>query len=120
MHIPYTGTPPDKVTLVKDGKPIPLPSGRFVLEVTPDEVIITDLKAEKEDSGKYDVVLENEKGKDQVALNVNVKSPPEAPNGPLEVSNVTADGCTLKWKPPKVNSTLIFGRMDTVPYVSLV
>ncbi|VDL60884.1 unnamed protein product, partial [Hymenolepis diminuta] len=103
MHIPYTGTPPDKVTLVKDGKPIPLPSGRFVLEVTPDEVIITDLKAEKEDSGKYDVVLENEKGKDQVALNVNVKSPPEAPSGPLEVSNVTADGCTLKWKPPKDN-----------------
>ncbi|KAM3173269.1 hypothetical protein ACTXT7_012839 [Hymenolepis weldensis] len=103
MHIPYTGTPPDKVTLMKDGKPIPLPSGRFVLEVTPDEVIITDLKAEKGDSGKYDIVLENEKGKDQVALNVNVKSPPEAPSGPLEVSNVTADGCTLKWKPPKDN-----------------
>lgn len=101
IHIPYTGTPPDNVTLMKDGKPIPLPHGRFVLEVTPDEVIITDMKAEKEDSGKYDVVLENEKGKDQVALSVNIKSPPDAPGGPLEVSSVTAEGCKLKWEPPK-------------------
>lgn len=103
IHVPYTGTPPDNVTLVKDGKPVGLPSGRFVLEVTPNEVIITDLKAEKEDAGRYEVALENEKGKDQIALQVNVKSPPDAPTGPLEVSDVTADGCTLKWKPPKVS-----------------
>ncbi|CDS41841.2 expressed conserved protein [Echinococcus multilocularis] len=103
IHVPYTGTPPDNVTLIRDGKPVSLPSGRFVLEVTPDEVIITDLKAEKEDTGRYEVALENEKGKDQVALQVNVKSPPDAPTGPLEVSDVTADGCTLKWKPPKEN-----------------
>lgn len=102
LHIPYTGTPPDRVTLLKDGKAIDLPSSRFVLEVTPDEVIITDVKAEKDDTGRYEVALENEKGKDQVAIRVNVKAPPSAPVGPLEVSGVTADGCTLKWNPPKV------------------
>lgn len=106
IHVPYTGTRPDSVSLVKDGKPIDLPSGRFVLEVTPDEVIITDTKADKEDSGRYDVVLENEVGKDQATVQVNVKSPPDAPTGPLEVTNVTADGCTLKWKPPKVGSSI--------------
>ncbi|VDK40531.1 unnamed protein product, partial [Dibothriocephalus latus] len=103
--VPYMGTPPDSVTLTKDGKPVPLPSDRFDVQITPDEVIITDKKAEKDDSGRFEVALENEKGKDQVAVQVDVKGPPSSPSGPLEISNVTADSCTLKWNPPKVSKS---------------
>uniref|UniRef100_A0A5K3EN24 non-specific serine/threonine protein kinase n=1 Tax=Mesocestoides corti TaxID=53468 RepID=A0A5K3EN24_MESCO len=103
IHVPYTGTPPDTITLTKDGKKMDLPSGSFAVEVTPDEVIIMNLKAEKDDEGQYEVALTNEKGKDQVAIKVNVKRPPESPTGPLEATDITAEGCTLKWKPPKDN-----------------
>lgn len=88
---------------LQDGKPLDIPNPRFEIEVTPDAVIITDKKAEKDDTGKYDVTLENEKGKDTVPIQVNVKCPPGSPEGPLEVSKVTAESCTLKWNPPKVS-----------------
>lgn len=79
-----------------------MPSGRFMFEVTPDEVIITDTKAEKDDTGRYVVALSNEQGKDEVAIQVNVRGPPSAPIGPLEISNVRAESCSLAWQPPLV------------------
>lgn len=80
-----------------------MPSGRFMFEVTPDEVIITDTQAEKEDTGRYNVALTNEQGKDEVAIQVNVRGPPSAPVGPLEISDVRAESCTLTWNPPTVS-----------------
>ncbi|TGZ63952.1 hypothetical protein CRM22_006631 [Opisthorchis felineus] len=100
IRIPYTGSPPEKVQLTKAGIPVPLEGGRFKVEVTPDEVIITDMKAQKDDSGPYQVELENEKGRDSVPVTVKVFGPPEAPKGPLDISNIKAESCTLSWNPP--------------------
>ncbi|GAA49621.1 twitchin, partial [Clonorchis sinensis] len=100
IRIPYTGSPPEKVHLTKAGIPVPLEGGRFKVEVTPDEVIITDMKAQKDDSGPYQVELENEKGRDSVPVTVKVFGPPEAPKGPLDISNIKAESCTLSWNPP--------------------
>ncbi|TPP56261.1 Twitchin [Fasciola gigantica] len=103
IRIPYTGSPPDKVEVSKDGVSIPLEGGRFKVEVTPNEVIVTDTQAKKEDAGKYKVDLENEKGKDSVPVTVKVVGPPSAPKGPLEISNIKAESCTLAWNPPTDN-----------------
>ncbi|KAF6772761.1 hypothetical protein AHF37_07761 [Paragonimus kellicotti] len=104
IRIPFTGSPPTKVEVTKDGIPVPLEGGRFKVEVTPDEVIITDLNAEKNDAGQYKIDLENEKGKDSVPVAVKVVGPPEPPRGPLDVSNVKSDSCTLSWNPPAVTT----------------
>uniref|UniRef100_A0A3Q0KKY1 non-specific serine/threonine protein kinase n=1 Tax=Schistosoma mansoni TaxID=6183 RepID=A0A3Q0KKY1_SCHMA len=103
IRIPFTGGPPEEVELIKDGKPVPLDTNRFKLEVTPNEVIITDTKAEKEDAGQYKVALKNEKGEASHPLTVKVLSPPDAPEGPLEVTDIKGDSCKLTWNPPKNN-----------------
>jgi hypothetical protein len=46
--------------------------------------------------------LKNELGSERVSIKVIVIDAPEQPQGPLEVSNVKADGCVLTWKAPKV------------------
>lgn len=88
---------------IQDGEPIPMPGGRFAVEITPDEVIIIDTKAEKDDTGSYGVTLTNEKGKDHANIQVNVRGPPGIPNGPLEITDIHAEKCTLTWKPPTVS-----------------
>ncbi|CAH8526186.1 unnamed protein product [Heterobilharzia americana] len=103
IRIPFTGGPPEEVELVKDGKPVPLDINRFKLEITPDEVIITDTKAEKEDAGQYKVALKNEKGEVSHPLTVKILSPPDSPEGPLEVSDIKGESCKLTWNPPKNN-----------------
>lgn len=57
-------------------------------------------KAERGDSGIYKLILKNSEGSSQVQFRVNVLAAPAKPEGPLEVSGVTAEGCTLNWKPP--------------------
>lgn len=57
-------------------------------------------KAERGDSGIYKLILKNSEGSSQVQFRVNVLSAPTKPEGPLEATGVTAEGCTLNWKPP--------------------
>jgi hypothetical protein len=58
--------------------------------------------------------MKNSEGSSQVQFRVNVLSPPTKPEGPLEATNVTAEGCTLNWKPPvnqiyrRINSYNLF------------
>jgi hypothetical protein len=63
-------------------------------------VTLLNRKSERGDSGIYKLVLKNTEGVNQIQFRVNVLSPPTKPEGPLEAANVTAEGCTLNWKPP--------------------
>jgi hypothetical protein len=63
-------------------------------------VTLVNRKAERGDSGIYKLILKNSEGASQIQFRVNVLSPPSKPEGPLEATNVTAEGCTLNWKPP--------------------
>lgn len=74
------------------------------MEITPDEVIITDKEAEKNDGGLYKIDLENEKGRDSAPVNVKVVGPPEPPQGPLEISHIKNNSCSLSWNPPAVSN----------------
>ena len=52
------------------------------------------------DTGTYKLVASNQSGSDEVEVKVTVLDKPSAPEGPLDVSDVHAEGCKLKWKPP--------------------
>ncbi|KPU74929.1 uncharacterized protein Dana_GF19006, isoform G [Drosophila ananassae] len=56
--------------------------------------------ATRSDSGLYTVEAENENGKDSANVKVTVIDKPSPPNGPLKVTDVAAEGCTLHWNPP--------------------
>ena len=63
-------------------------------------VTLLNRKAERGDSGLYKLILKNSEGVSQIQFRVNVLSAPSKPEGPVEVTGVTAEGCTLNWKPP--------------------
>lgn len=91
------------VLFFQDGVPVILDDGRFVVTITPDEVIIVGKKGDKQDEGPYKITLKNDKGQDTLPIKINVLGPPDSPQGPLEVKNIKSDSCTLGWKPPKVS-----------------
>ena len=57
-------------------------------------------KAERGDRGKYELVLKNSKGEIRVPIEIEVLDKPDAPQGPLVVSDVTNQTATLSWKAP--------------------
>merc|ERR1711911_42705 len=66
----------------------------------------------------YRVFAKNETGTDEVEIEVVVLSSPSKPKGPLDVSDVTAEGCKLKWEPPEDDGgepieNYVVERMDT-------
>ena len=70
---------------IRDGIAI-LRERAFQVEVTPDEVIITCKKADKQkDDGPLTVALKNEKGSDKATIPIKVEDKPDKPEGPLEV-----------------------------------
>ena len=76
--------------------------GRIKLEISDGEILLLCKAAQKDDQGRYSATLKNPKGSDTVHINVTVLDKPGAPEGPLAVSKITPESCTLKWKPPKV------------------
>lgn len=58
---------------------------------------------ERKDSGVYKITAHNKYGVDTAEIEIEVITKPGKPEGPLEVSDIHKDGCTLKWKKPKDN-----------------
>ena len=77
--------------------------GRIKLEINDGEILLLCKAAQKDDQGRYSATLKNPKGSDTVHINVTVLDKPGSPEGPLAVSKITPESCTLEWKPPKVN-----------------
>lgn len=59
------------------------------------------INAVRKDTGKYTLVASNKNGKDTETVELIVLGSPSQPGGPLEVSDVTAKSCKLKWKKPE-------------------
>ncbi|XP_074660014.1 twitchin-like [Tubulanus polymorphus] len=100
LKIPYDGSPMPEVTWAKDGNPVN-PDDRHAIDTDMLESILGVKKATKDDAGRYVIQLKNEKGTDTVPINVKIVDAPEKPEGPIEVSKITPDSCTLKWSAPK-------------------
>lgn len=52
------------------------------------------------DRGTYSLKVKNSTGEDTCSAQLTVLGKPGKPKGPLDVSNVTEEGCDLAWKPP--------------------
>lgn len=61
----------------------------------------TIVNAVRRDTGKYTLIAENASGKDQETVELTVLSKPDSPEGPLEVSDVTATKAKISWKKPQ-------------------
>ena len=59
------------------------------------------IDARRKNSGIYKIVAVNEHGKDEAEVEVVVLGSPSRPKGPLEVNNITKNGCKLAWKKPE-------------------
>lgn len=75
-------------------------------------------KVKRADTATYRVFAKNDSGTDEVLVEVCVLSKPSKPKGPLQVSDVTADSCKLKWEPPEDDGgepieNYVVERMDT-------
>lgn len=59
------------------------------------------MRAKRAQSGKYVIKAKNSQGEDTAEVEITVIGKPSKPKGPLEVSDVTKNGCKLKWKKPE-------------------
>ena len=100
FDVPVTGEPPpSKEWSLKDN--VVMASDRIKIINEDYNTKVRVMEAKRSDSGIYTLVAKNVNGKDSATLTVNVLDIPLPPEGPLKIDNVTKNGCTLKWRPPK-------------------
>lgn len=97
-----TGRPLPVVSWSKDGKEI---EAKARCEITSTNFTTTLIvrDAIRRDSGQYILTLHNVAGTRSVAINCKVLDIPGPASGPLAVSGLTAEKCTLSWGPPQEN-----------------
>ncbi|TMS38626.1 hypothetical protein L596_005310 [Steinernema carpocapsae] len=66
----------------------------------------------RNDTGVYTIKVENEHGKDKASCQVTVLDVPGAPEGPMKITDIHKEGCSLAWNPPTDN-----GGSDIVHYL---
>lgn len=97
-----TGRPLPVVSWSKDGKEI---EAKARCEITSTNFTTTLIvrDAIRRDSGQYVLTLHNVAGTRSVAVNCKVLDRPGPASGPLAVSGLTAEKCTITWGPPQEN-----------------
>lgn len=100
VEIDVAGEPAPQLTWTRDGKPISeFPNVKVDFE--PYKTTFLLQKAVRADKGAYKLTAKNDSGTDEADLEIEVLSSPSKPKGPLKVSDVTAEGCKLKWEAPE-------------------
>ncbi|UYV79450.1 unc-22 [Cordylochernes scorpioides] len=94
------GEPPPKIEWLFEGKPLQN-SEKHKIENEEYHTLFILTKSTRKDTGKYTVTAKNDSGKDEVTLEITILGKPSPPKGPLQVSDVTANGCKLRWEPPE-------------------
>ncbi|XP_055367197.1 myosin-binding protein C, slow-type isoform X2 [Betta splendens] len=100
LEIPISGEPAPRVVWMK-GERVILESGHRVrAETYGDQTSLTIEITEREDSGNYKIVLQNEAGEASASIKIKVVDIPDPPDAPL-VPVVGGDWCSMTWEPPK-------------------
>uniref|UniRef100_A0A8B9HU93 Myosin binding protein C, slow type n=1 Tax=Astyanax mexicanus TaxID=7994 RepID=A0A8B9HU93_ASTMX len=109
LEIPISGEPAPRVVWMKGERVSRTGIGikkqgnslifRVRAETFPDHTCLTIDVTEREDSGNYKIVLQNEAGEDTASVKVKVVDIPDAPGAPL-VPVVGGDWCSMTWDPP--------------------
>uniref|UniRef100_A0A8C2F2H7 Myosin-binding protein C, slow-type n=1 Tax=Cyprinus carpio TaxID=7962 RepID=A0A8C2F2H7_CYPCA len=96
LEIPISGEPAPRVVWMK-GERV---RNRVRAETFADHTCLTIDIAEREDTGNYKIVLQNEAGEDTASVKIKVVDIPDAPEAAL-VTDVGGDWCTMTWEPPR-------------------
>ncbi|CAH1103156.1 unnamed protein product [Psylliodes chrysocephalus] len=100
IDVKVSGEPAPDVSWYQDGKTLNQTSHKRIDNIPYNSKFFND-KPERKDTGVYKIVAMNKYGQDQEEIEITVVSKPGQPEGPLEVSDIHKDNCTLKWKKPK-------------------
>ncbi|XP_069020870.1 myosin-binding protein C, slow-type isoform X2 [Embiotoca jacksoni] len=104
LEIPISGEPAPRVVWMK-GERVILESGHRVrAETYGDQTSMTIEVTEREDSGNYKIVLQNEAGEATASIRIKVVDIPDPPEAPL-VPVVGGDWCSMTWDPPKYDGS---------------
>ncbi|XP_048463917.1 myosin-binding protein C, slow-type [Rhincodon typus] len=99
LDIPVTGEPIPKIVWMKGEKAILETGSRVRAESFSDHTSLVIDLAEKDDSGPYKIMVQNEAGKDSAQLKLKVVDVPDRPAPPI-VTEVGGDWCSMTWNVP--------------------
>lgn len=101
ITVPFIASPTPKVQWwIGPNEVIPNNRVEFQMDSTCSATIFINHKAERSDSGKYTIKLTNSEGADSATCKVLVVDVPSPPQGPLEITDITPETCSLAWRPP--------------------
>nr|CAD7570417.1 unnamed protein product [Timema californicum] len=99
VEVKFTGYPKPTVKWTKGGKELPSTKHCSVyVDESSSTVAIYSLK--KEDTGIYNITVQNEAGSASYEFNLRVIDKPSKPEGPIVVKDIRKDTVTIEWKPP--------------------
>ncbi|AWP08682.1 putative titin-like [Scophthalmus maximus] len=94
-----SGRPNPTVFWLKNGRNIGT-KGRIEITATKTKTSLLIREGVRKDSGQYTLTLQNTGGTTSKVITCKVLDKPGPPAGPLEVSGLSAEKCTLSWGPP--------------------
>lgn len=100
MDVEISGEPPPTVTWTFEGKKL-FDDNNTKIENPDYESHLKIANMTRAQSGIYQIKAVNDSGEDVAEVEIKVLDRPAKPEGPLDVSDVTATGCKLEWRPPK-------------------
>lgn len=109
LSVPIKGKPVPICKWTKEGRDI---SHRAMIATNDDITELVIKEAHRDDTGTYDLVLENKCGRKAVYINVKVIGRPDAPEGPLEFDDIQARSVRVSWRPPSED-----GGSDILGYI---
>ncbi|XP_038839590.1 titin-like [Salvelinus namaycush] len=97
-----SGCPRPVISWSKDGQSI---ETKARIEITSTHTTTTLLVRDtiRRDSGQYTVTVQNIAGTRSLSVNCKVLDRPGPSSGPLDITGLTAEKCTLTWGPPQEN-----------------
>lgn len=109
LSVPIKGKPVPICKWTKEGRDV---SHRAMIATNDDITELVIKEAHRDDTGTYDLVLENKCGRKAVYINVKVIGRPDAPEGPLELDDIQARSVRVSWRPPSED-----GGSDILGYI---
>lgn len=99
IDIPISGRPAPKVTWKLEEMKLK-ETDRVSIRTTKERTTLVVRDSKRSDSGKYYLILENVAGVKTFTVTMVVVGRPSPPTGPLEISGVSSESCTLSWSEP--------------------
>lgn len=102
IKIFFSGSPPFTHRLLLNGDEISQDSSSIRLVDFDDHLLITINELQNNLNGRYEYTISNDSGEASTAFWINVSGLPAAPEGPIQITEITEHQATVAWKPPIV------------------